>query len=133
MKPASPIIPKSKKKERIHKLLRNIVRTYNIQEKYIDDAELWIGILVAATFTVHPTYHRIKDKSLGQLVFGLKMILMIKYVVNWRYTHQGKQAKIEKYPIRKNSTRIEYEYRVRYWSNLSNKSAYEYKNRFKDM
>ena len=56
--------------KRIHQLLRNIVRTYNLQETYVDDSKTWIGILAAASFAVRSTYHQTKQKNPGQLVFG---------------------------------------------------------------
>ena len=52
-KPDSPGIPQSNKKiDRINQVLGNLVRTYNLQETYVDDAEPWMGILVAADFVV---------------------------------------------------------------------------------
>ena len=56
--------------ERIHQLLGSLVRTYNLQGTYVDDADPWMGILVAAAFAVLSTYHRTKVKSPGQLFFG---------------------------------------------------------------
>ena len=71
-----------------------------------------MGILAAATFALLSTYHRIKDKTPGQLVFGQYMILSIKHVENWGYIRHHKQAQIEKYSIRENSTIIDNDYRV---------------------
>ena len=36
--------------ERIQQVLGNLVRTYNIQETYVDDADPWMVILLAAAF-----------------------------------------------------------------------------------
>ena len=51
----------------IHQALGNLVRTYNLQETYVDDADPWMGVLEAATaaaaaaaaaaFAVRSTYH----------------------------------------------------------------------------
>ena len=47
-KPASPGNTQANTTiEIIHQVLGNIVRTYNLQEKYVDDADPWMGILVA--------------------------------------------------------------------------------------
>ena len=43
--------------DRDHKALGNLVRYYNMQETYVDDAESWMGILAAAAFAVQSTYH----------------------------------------------------------------------------
>ena len=99
--------------EIIHQVLGNIVRTYNLQEIYVDDADSWMGILAAAAFAVRSTYHRTKQTNSGQLVFGKYMILPIYHIVNWRYIRQQKQAHIEKYVIYKNCTIIDYYYNIR--------------------
>ena len=70
---------------RIHQVLGNLLRTYNLQETYIDEAEPWVGILAAADFAVRSTYHTTKGKSPGQLVFVRDMILPINQVADWRY------------------------------------------------
>ena len=51
--------------ERINQVLGNLVRTYNIQETYVDDADPCMGILLAADFAVRSTYHQTKQKSPG--------------------------------------------------------------------
>ena len=68
--------------ERIHQVLGNLVHTYNLQETYVDNADPWMGILEAAAFAVQSTYHQIKQKSPGQLVFGQYMILLINHIIN---------------------------------------------------
>ena len=41
--------------ERIHQVLRNLVRTFNIQKTYVDKNDPWTGILAAAAFSVCST------------------------------------------------------------------------------
>ena len=38
--------------EIIHPVLGNLLRTYNIQETYVDDADPWMGILAEAAFAI---------------------------------------------------------------------------------
>ena len=59
------------------------------------------------------------------------MILPINQVAYWIYIHQRKQAKIEKYFIRKNSTIIDHGCRVGCQDMLRNKAAYKYKTPLK--
>ena len=90
-KPASPGKPQANViVERIHQVLWNLVRTYNVQETYVDDADPWMGILAAAAFSVRSTYHMTKGKILGQLVFGRDMILPINHILDWIYIRQRK-------------------------------------------
>ena len=81
--------------EIIHKGLGNLVRTYNIQETYVDAAEPWTMILSASAFVVLSTYHTTKGNSTGQLVFGPDMIPPIYHVAYWIYTQKSKQAQIK--------------------------------------
>ena len=65
-KPASPGNPQvNETMERIHQVLGNLVRTCNLQETYVDDADPFMGILDTAAFAVQSTYHRKKDKIPG--------------------------------------------------------------------
>ena len=98
--------------EILHQVLGDLVRTYNLQETYIDDVDPWMGILEAAAFAVSSTYHTNKCKSPSQLVFGQKMILPINHVADWRYIHQRKQAQIYKDVIRETTTAINHNYRA---------------------
>ena len=77
--------------DRIYQLLGNLVHTYNLQETYVDDADPFMGILNAAAFAVQSTYHSTKYKSLGQLVFGIDMILPTNHIADWRYIRKRKQ------------------------------------------
>ena len=69
--------------ERIHQVLGNLVRTFNISQTYVDKDNPWAGILSAAKFTIFSTTNRKKGYSQGQLVFVRDMILLIKYEVDW--------------------------------------------------
>ena len=112
-KPASPGNPHLNATiYRIHQILGNLVRTYNLQETCVDDADPFMGILYTAVFAVQSTYHRKKDKSLGQLVFGIDMILPIDHVADWRKIWQRKQKQINKYINLENTTIINDKYRV---------------------
>ena len=95
--------------ERLHQVLGNLVRTYNLQETYVDDADPWMGILVAAAFAVRSTYHKTKGKIPGKLVFGRDMILPMNNVADWRYIRQRKQTQIYNYVIREKTTRIDHD------------------------
>ena len=76
--------------KRINQVLGNLVRSYNLQETYLDEADPWMGILVAAAVVAKSTYHRTKQKIPGQLVLGRDMILTIDNIANWRYIRQRK-------------------------------------------
>ena len=79
--------------ERIHQVLVNLVRTFNIStQTYVDEYDPWTGILSAAAFSVCLTTKRQKYYSLGQWIFGRDMILLIKYRMDWELIHQKIQT-----------------------------------------
>ena len=66
----------------IHQLLGDLIRYFNLQDTYVDDADPWMIILATAAFAVRATYHRTKQKSPCRLVFGRDMILPINRLEN---------------------------------------------------
>ena len=76
--------------EQIHQVLGNLVRTFNIQQTYVDENDLWTGILAAAAFAIRSTTNGQKCFSLVQLIFGRDMILSIKHRVDWELIRQKK-------------------------------------------
>ena len=88
--------------ERIHQVLGNLVRTFNIQQKYVDKNDPWTGILDAAAFEIRSTTSGQKGYSLGQIIFGRDMILLIKHRVDWELISQQKQTQINKDNDREN-------------------------------
>ena len=56
--------------ERIHQVIGNMIRTFELEDNYLDESDSWKGILSAAAFAVRSTYHTTLKKSPEQLVFG---------------------------------------------------------------
>ena len=69
--------------ERIHQVLRNLGRNFNIYQTYVDKYYPWTDILSAAEFAISSKNNRVKGYSLGQLVFGRDIIIPIKREVYW--------------------------------------------------
>ena len=82
--------------ERVHQVVGNILRTFELQDNYLDEENPWKGILSATAFAVRSTYHTTLQKTPGQLVFGRDMIFNIKHTANWEYIRARKQALIKK-------------------------------------
>ena len=59
------------------------MQTCNIKQTYVDEDDLWLGILAAELLEIRSTSNRLKVYSLGQLLFGDDMILLIKHKVDW--------------------------------------------------
>ena len=96
--------------ERVHQTLGNVIRTFELQDNYLDEEDPWAGVLSAAAFAVRATYHTTLQKTPGQLVFGRDLIFNIKHTANWEYIRQRKQKLINQNNERENVRRIEHVY-----------------------
>ena len=68
--------------ERIHQVIANMIRTFDLENNYLVEDDPWKGILSATAFAVRSAYHTTLKKTLGQLVFGRDMIFNIIHVAN---------------------------------------------------
>ena len=82
--------------ERVHQVIANIIRTFELQDNFLDDDDPCKGILSATSFAIRSTYHTTLHKTPGQLVFGRDMIFPILHTANWEYNTQQKQKLIKK-------------------------------------
>ena len=83
--------------ERLHSVLGNLVRTYNLQGNYLDKDDPWMVIISVTVFTIRSTVHTLKGYTPGQLIFGQDMVLPTKHISNWKLIPQRKQAQINYY------------------------------------
>ena len=113
--------------KRINQVLGNLVRTFNISQTYVDENDLWMGILATAAFAISSTTNTQKWYSLGQLVFGHDAILPIKNKMDWKLIHQQKQGHIIKDNIHKNKHSVDYNYKVGGNFMLTKQTEYKYK------
>ena len=98
--------------ERVHQTIGNIVRTFELQDNYLDEDDPWKGILAATAFAIRATYHTTLQKSPGQLIFGRDMIFNVQHTANWEYIRARKQRLIQKNNKNENKSRIPHTYRV---------------------
>jgi transposase InsO family protein len=71
--------------ERVHQVIGNIIRTFELESNYLDEEDPWKGILSATAFAVQSTFHTTLRNTPGQLVFGRDMIFNIKHEANWEF------------------------------------------------
>ena len=96
--------------ERVHQVIANIIRTFELQDNYLDEDDPWKGILSATSFAIRSTYHTTLQKTPCQLVFGRDMIFNIEHAANWEYIRDRKQKLISKNNKAENSKRIPHVY-----------------------
>jgi transposase InsO family protein len=97
--------------ERVHQVIGNIVRTFELESNYLDEQDPWKGILSATAFAIRSTFHTTLRSTPGQLVFGRDMILNIKHEANWEYIKERKQQIIEKNNQAENAKRRPHVYK----------------------
>ena len=56
--------------ERVHQVIGNMIRTFELQDNYLDEKDPWSGILQATAFAVRSTYHTTLQKTPAQLVYN---------------------------------------------------------------
>ncbi len=67
--------------ERVHQVMGNEIRTFELQTKYLDEGNPWKGILSSTAFAMRCTYLSLHS-SPGQLIFGRDLIFNIKHTAN---------------------------------------------------
>ena len=98
--------------ERVHQVIGNIIRTFELENNYLDEGDPWKGILSATAFAVRSTFHTTLRNTPGQLVFGRDMILNVKHEANWEYIRARKQKIIQKNNKAENATRVPHTYAI---------------------
>jgi hypothetical protein len=98
--------------ERVHQVIGNIIRTFELEKNYLDDNDPWKGILSATAFAVRSTFHTTLQNTPGQLVFECDMILNIKLEANREYIRVQKQNIIIKNNKAENAKRIPHTYNI---------------------
>ena len=98
--------------ERVHQVIGNIIRTFELETNYLDEEDPWKGILSATAFAVRSTFHTTLQQSPGQLVFGRDMIFNIKHTANWDIIRQRKQKLINKNNKNENAKRLKHTYNI---------------------
>jgi hypothetical protein len=55
--------------ERVHQVIGNIIRTFELQDNYLDETNPWKRILSATAFAVGATYHTTLQKVTRTIIF----------------------------------------------------------------
>ena len=68
---------------------------------------MWLGILATTEFSVCYATKRLKGYTMGQIIFGCDMIVMIKHDADWELIHEKNQKQINRYNIPVNRIRVD--------------------------
>jgi transposase InsO family protein len=99
--------------ERVHLVLCDALRTFELQEREMDVNDPWSSFLASAAFAIRSTYHTtLKATPPGQLVFGRDMLLPIKFKANWAEIKARHQEEMQCNNERENKGRRVHDYQV---------------------
>jgi hypothetical protein len=77
--------------ERIHQVMGNMLRAFELEKREPDPDDPWNELLQACAFGIRSTCHTTLQASPGQLVFGRDMIHDVRFQANWDIIKNNKQ------------------------------------------
>ena len=92
-------------------LLNDILRTFELEDRELYEADPWTEFLSAAAFAIRATYHTTLNATPAQLVFGRDMILPISIRANWARIKEKRQMEILRNNARENKGRVPHHYK----------------------
>jgi transposase InsO family protein len=98
--------------ERVHQVLGDMLRTFELEEQDLDARDPFGSFLSAAAYAIRSTYHTVLEASPAELVFGRHMLLPVKFTADWQAIQAKRQKRIEDSNARENASRIEHEYKI---------------------
>mmetsp|Transcript_2824 Transcript_2824/g.7823 ORF Transcript_2824/g.7823 Transcript_2824/m.7823 type:complete len:1452 (-) Transcript_2824:296-4651(-) len=98
--------------ERIHQVLGDAFRTFQLDKQEHSGTQPWEPFLTAVAYAVRTTYHTTLQATPGQLVFGRDMLLPVRFKVDWAHIAKRKQEAINRSNNRENSKRIAHKYKI---------------------
>jgi len=97
--------------ERVHQVLNDILRTFELEKKELDERDPWGQFLSTVGFAIRSSYHTTLGATPGQLVYGRDMILPMPFEPNWELIKSKRQAEINRSNARENKSRVPHEYK----------------------
>jgi transposase InsO family protein len=98
--------------ERVHQVLGNALRTFELENRELDAYDPWRPFLSAVAWAIRSTYHTTLQATPGQLVFGRDMLLPLSFKVDWARLQERKQDLIIQNNTRENHTRKSHTYTI---------------------
>ena len=98
--------------ERIHQVVGNSLRTFQLESQELTDEDPWTPYLASVAWAIRSTYHTVLNATPGQLVFGRDMVLPIQFQADWARIKLRKQETINKSNAQENARRIDHDYQV---------------------
>ena len=112
-KPNTPYNPQSNGiVERVHQVLNDMLRTFELENKQLDSRAPWTRFLSASAFAIRSTFHTTLGTTPAQLIYHRDMLLPIQFNYNWAEIRMRRQKEMARNNKRENKSRIPHEYSV---------------------
>lgn len=98
--------------ERIHQVVKNMIRTQQLKSRIFDYNNPWSHILASIAWAIRASYHTVLQATPAQLVYNRDMIFNITHLANWHDITNQKRKQVLKDNERENYKRIKYDYQV---------------------
>jgi hypothetical protein len=98
--------------ERIHGVLRNMLRTFELDMAESVKARDIDVFLSDAAWAVRSTYHTVLKASPGAAIFGQEMLFDIPFIADWQKIGEYRQRLTDRSNAHENEGRIDYDYEV---------------------
>ena len=96
--------------ERVHQVLGNALRTFELEERELDPTDPWDEFLTATAYAIRSTHHTTYKASPAQLVYGRDMLLPAQYLADWAQIRKQKQTSINESNRKENAKRLKHKY-----------------------
>ena len=98
--------------ERVHQVLGNMLRTYELDKEDLDPVDPWGPFLNGVAWAIRSTYHTTLEATPGSLIYGRHMLHDLDYLANWERISSRKQQVIDAANVRENKKRVKHDYKV---------------------
>ena len=113
-KPNTPYNPQSNGiVERVHQVLNDMLRTFELENQQLDSREPWTRFLAASAFAIRSAFHTTPlGATPAQLVHNRDMLLPLQFNYNWADIRMRRQKEMARNNKRENKSRIPHTYKV---------------------
>jgi hypothetical protein len=98
--------------ERVHAVVANMLRTYNLDEIVLDSYDPFGEYLAGIAWAIRSTYHTVMEATPGQLVFGRDMIYNLKSITDYERLRARKEKYIKLANEMENKNRVDHDYKI---------------------
>ena len=98
--------------ERVHQVIGDMLRTKDLEVYPFNMEDPWTDILASVAWAINSSYHKTKEATPGQLVYGRDTNFHDTFKANWQAIHMRKARDTLLNTAAENRTRSNHKYKV---------------------